>query len=39
MVALNEEHGQKKPILFGLELLEFYQASANQFIDVETRKK
>ena len=24
MVALNEQHGQKKPILFGLELLEFY---------------
>ena len=25
MVQLNEDHGMKKPILFGLELLEFYQ--------------
>ena len=39
MVQLNEDHGMKKPVIFGLELLEFYQANAQSFIEVETKKK
>ena len=38
MIKLNEEHGSKPPIIFGVELLIFYNKNAQAFIEIEGKK-
>ena len=39
MVEFNEAHSKKRPILFGLELLQFFGLKATDFLEVESRKQ
>jgi hypothetical protein len=39
MVQLNEAHSSKPPIVFGVELLNFYHRNAVAFIEVENKKQ
>ena len=39
MVAFNEENSKKRPTLFGLELLQFFQTKVTEFLEVEAKKQ